>query len=297
VLLVAGLACGCATSKKTHVKAGEAPAPLQTATKEQLVAAFNKQAENVKSLNAGVTMKLVAGTAYTGLIEEYHEVKGFILAQKPADIRVIGQAPVVSKDIFDMVSDGKTFRIFIPSKHKFLVGPANLERQSAKPIENLRPQHLLEVLLWEPISQHAPVLFEEASESDGSYYVLTILRRPGATAGVSGATDGEEAGSKEWEIGRKVWFERVKLTISRVEIFGAGGKVNSDVRYGVWEPAGAAVYPRQITLRRPGNDYQLGIEIKKVALGESIAAEKFELAQPAGTELVNVDEANPGAKP
>lgn len=293
-MLAAGLACGCATSKRTHVKAGEAPAPLQTATREQLLAAFNKQAEDVKSLNAGVTMKLVAGTAYTGLIEEYHELKGFILAQKPADIRVIGQAPVVSKDIFDMVSDGKTFRIFIPSKHKFLVGPANLERQSAKPIENLRPQHLLEALLWEPVPRRAPVLFEEATESDGSYYVLTVLQRAG---GVNGATDGEEAGSNEWEIGRKIWFERVKLTIARVEIFGAGGKVNSDVRYGAWDPAGAAAYPHQITLRRPGNDYQLGIEIKKVTLDESIAADKFELAQPAGTELVNVDEANPGAKP
>ena len=67
-------------------------------------------------------MSPVAGSAYTGVIEEYHDVGGFILAARPAMIRVIGQAPVVSKDIFDMVSDGQTFRIFIPSKNSFLIG-------------------------------------------------------------------------------------------------------------------------------------------------------------------------------
>jgi outer membrane lipoprotein-sorting protein len=291
VLLAAALAAGCSTSKKTVVKPSEAPAALQKANKEQLITAFNKEAESVQSLNASVTMKLVAGTAYTGLIEEYHEVKGFILAQKPASIRVIGQAPVVGKNIFDMVSDGQTFRIFIPSKNKFLVGPANLERPSSKPIENLRPQHLLEALLWEPIPEQVPVLIEEASESDGNFYVLTILRRS------EDATEAKDAGSNEWEIARKIWFERVNLNITRLEIFGAGGKVNSDVRYSAWQPAGGAVYPRQVSLRRPGNDYQLGIEIKKVTLGEPIAADKFVLEQPAGAELVNVEEEAPGANP
>src|SRR5271156_484377 len=150
--LAATFAGGCSVSTKTAVKPGEAPAPLQSATKEQLVEKYAQLAEGIRSLNAGVTMKLTAGTAYTGVIEQYHEVKGFILAQKPASIRVIGQAPVVGKNIFDMVSDGETFHIFIPSKNKFIVGPANLQRPSKKPIENLRPQHLVNALLWTPIT-------------------------------------------------------------------------------------------------------------------------------------------------
>lgn len=284
---------GCSTSTKHAVKPSEAPAKLQTATREQLLDSFNKQAEGVQSLNATVTMKLVAGTVYTGLIEEYHEVKAFVLAQKPGDIRVIGQAPVVNKNIFDMVSDGKTFWIYIPSKNKFLVGPANLERQSSKPIENLRPQHLLDALLWEPVPADAAVLFEEAGEADGNYYVLTVLSRG------SGANESGGAGSNQWKIARKIWFERVNLTMARLENFapGVGGKVAADIRYSNWQPAGAVKYAYQITLRRPGNDYQLGIEVKKLAVGDAIAPEKFQLAQPAGTELVNVDETTGGAKP
>src|SRR5277367_2509341 len=159
-------AFGCAVSHKTAVKPSQAPAPLQTATKQQLLDAYNRQAQAIQSLNAGVTMKLTAGSAYSGVIEQYHEVSGFILAAKPSSIRVIGQAPVIGKNIFDMVSDGKTFEISIPSKHKFVTGPVNLQRQSAKPIENLRPQHLSNALLWAPIPQQSAVLFEESSEAN-----------------------------------------------------------------------------------------------------------------------------------
>src|SRR5487761_2369725 len=84
---------GCAVTQKTAVKPSGAPVPRLTATKAELLAAFNRQAESVTSLNAAVKLLLTAGSAYTGVIEQYHEISGFILAQKPSSIRVIGQAP------------------------------------------------------------------------------------------------------------------------------------------------------------------------------------------------------------
>ena len=89
-------------------------------------------ANSITSLNASVTIQLTAGSSYQGVIQQYHEVNGFILAQKPSDIRVIGQVPIVGKNIFDMESDGKVFHIFIPSKNQFLVGPADLESPFVK---------------------------------------------------------------------------------------------------------------------------------------------------------------------
>src|ERR1700689_610857 len=223
-------AFGCAVSQKTVVKPAQAPAALQTATKEQLIDSYNRQAQAIQSLNAGVSMKLTAGSAYSGVIEQYHEVNGFILAARPAMIRVIGQAPVVAKNIFDMVSDGQTFHIYIPSKNEFIEGPDNLTRQASKPIENLRPQHLVDALLWEPIENRSPVLFEEASEGAGRYYILMVIR----TASGENATKESTPGSSEWEISRKIWFDRTNLQISRVENFASGGKVASDVHYSNW---------------------------------------------------------------
>ncbi len=290
------LAGGCAASHTTVLKPGRAPAAVQSATREQLIERYNTQANAVQTLNAGVAMKLTSGSAYSGVIEQYHEVNGFLLAAKPASIRVIGQAPVIAKNIFDMVSDGQTFEISIPSKHKYVVGPVNVARQSAKPIENLRPQHLIEALLWAPIAADATVLIEESSESNVRYYVLTIIR---AAAGASAEC---AAGATNFEIVKKVWFERGGLQVSRVETYERGGAVGSDVRYSDWQPAGGAAgnsagaavaavsYPREIDIVRPGEDYQLAIHINKLTLNEPIPGDRFTLKQPPGSDLVRISE-------
>jgi hypothetical protein len=288
--LVTVLTCafGCAVSHKTVVKPSQAPAPLESATKHDLVDSYNRQAQAIQSLNAGVSMKLTAGTAYSGVIEQYHEVNGFILAARPASIRVIGQAPVVGKNIFDMVSDGSTFSIYIPSKNKFIVGPADLERRAEKPIENLRPQHLVDALFWPPITEKEPVLFEEASEAGARYYILTVVRS------ASPRTADEQSKSQgtlsAWEIARKIWFDRSGLRVSRIENFVSDGKVASDVTYANWQATGATNYPWQVNVTRPGDDYQLQITIKKLAVNEPIAPDRFSLQQPTGTDLVNLGE-------
>ena len=93
----------------------QTPVSLKTATKRELIEQYDMLANSVTSINASVTIQLTAGSTYSGVIEQYHEVSGFILAQKPSNIRVIGQVPIVGKNIFDMESDGKMFHIFIPS--------------------------------------------------------------------------------------------------------------------------------------------------------------------------------------
>src|SRR5271156_1852770 len=297
VAVILTSAFGCAVSQKKAVKPSQAPGLLQTATKDQLLDAYNRQAQAIRSLNAGVTMKLTAGSAYSGVIEQYHEVNGFILAARPASIRVIGQAPVVSKNIFDMVSDGSTFSIYIPSKNKFIVGPADLERRAEKPIENLRPQHLVDALFWPLIADRTRVLFEEASEGPARFYILTVVRpeTPREAAGPSeaaSAAPNQQAGPQHptpgWEIAQKVWFDRSDLRVSRIENFGSAGRVASDVGYANWQPTSAASYPWQINVTRPSDDYQLQITIKKLTVNEPIAAARSPLPQPPGTDLVHL---------
>jgi outer membrane lipoprotein-sorting protein len=269
---VAAFASGCAVSKKHVVPPGQVHPALE-ATKNQLLAQYNEQARAIHSLNATVNLIPTAGSTYSGVIEEYHDVNGFILAKRPEFIRVIGQAPVVAKDVFDMVSDGETFRIFIPSKRKFIVGSTAMTRPAGKPIENLRPQHLLDALFWLEIPAGATVLFEEWDAARDRYYILTVVRKD--------------------EIERKIWFNRADLGIARLMIYAPGGRLVSDIRYEDWQPvdtAGSARFPRHIWLARPHDDYQLEIHITKLLVNEAIPADRFQLAQPPGTELVRVGE-------
>jgi len=278
--------------RRTEVRKEEIR-PQLASSEESLLASYNQQARAVQSLQATVDLIPSTGTTYSGVIEEYHDVTGFILAQRPATVRVIGQAPVVAKNIFDMVSDGKEFRIYIPSKNSFLVGPTALMRTSSKPIENLRPNHVVDALFWPELPPGRNVLFEESDIDQGRYYILTQLR---------------EVEGGNLEIARKIWYDRADLRVSRVQLFGAGGKLDSDIVYSDWQPAGTAPaagngpaaaqtsYARDIKIWRPQDDYKLEIQILKLTLNENISADKFELTQPEGTDLVHVDEETTGAQ-
>ncbi len=279
-----GLAtCGGASTRQ-KIKPGTVP-PAMSATPAELRDRFNLQARAIHSLNARVELNPVAGSAYTGVIEDYRDVRGFILAQSPAHIRMIGQAPVIAKTIFDMVSDGENFRISIPPKNRFITGPARFERAAKKPIENLRPNHLTDAIFWSELASN--LLFEEFDAEAASpaapgkrYYLLTELRAQGL------------------EIARKVWFDRVDLSVARIQVFGSAGRVATDARYADWQPAdenrgegGPELrYPRSIRVGRPLDDYSLEIRITRLTLNETIAPERFDLPQPPGAELVRIED-------
>jgi outer membrane lipoprotein-sorting protein len=282
-----GVACS-PVSTEVRVRPEEIR-PAKEAEKADLIRSYNQLSRSVTSINASVELVPTAGSAYSGVIQQYHEVNAFILAEKPAMIRVIGQAPVLAKNVFDMTSDGQTFHVYIPSKNKFIVGPAALERSAEKPIENLRPQHILDALFWPEIPAGAAVVFEEANEPAGRYYVLTVL-----SSAASGETE------------RKVWFDRADLSLCRVQIFGASGRLLSDVHMDAWQGAASGdakssqmppKYPWHIVLNRPHDDYQLDIRVKKITLNEEISLDRFKLDQPSGTELVRLDETGSGSQP
>ena len=290
---VAAISYSCGGAVKTTQKLPATQIVVaKDATREELLEKYNTMAKGVKSVNATLELKPTAGSNYSGVIEEYHEVKAFLLAERPAYIRMIGQAPVIGKTIFDMASDADSFRVSIPSKNKFLEGQVALERTSSKPIENLRPQHLLDALLWTEVRKEEAVLFEEFNDERARYYVLTVLR-----------------GGYRTEILRKIWFDRADLQVARLQEFGPRGVLQSDARFSGWEPLvadqeqtagtppGITSFPRVIQIVRPHDDYRLDLRVTKLMLNEDIPADRFKLEQPAGSELVRLGEDAPEKQP
>jgi hypothetical protein len=286
VATLAAISGGCGGTtviRKQNIPAAARPV-ARVATREQLLEKYNAFASSVKSLNATVELKTTAGSQYSGLIQEYHEVKAFLLAARPANVRMVGQAPVIGKTIFDMASDGKEFRVWLPTKNKFLLGEVGLERNSEKPLENLRPQHLLDALLWPEIRKEESVLVEEFNDEASRYYVLTVLR-----------------GGYTTEIYRKIWFDRADLNVVRLQAYGPKGVLLSDVHVSDWQPlndastatpAAANVpqsFPRALRIDRPHDDYRLDLQITKIDPNVDLGPARFQLNQPANSDLVRVD--------
>jgi hypothetical protein len=288
LLTLSALAGGCGGNngvvKTTNYPAPSRPVALE-ASPAELLDRYNRLARSLASLDATVELKPSAGSAYSGVISEYHEVKAFLLASRPYNIRMIGQVPVIGKTVFDMASDGRDFEVSIPPKNKFLVGPVSWSRASAKPIENLRPQHLIEAVLWPEVRKEEVALPEEFNDESGRYYVLTILR-----------------GGYETEILRKVWFDRSDLHVVRLQSYGPKGALLSDVRYANWQPLqmpvpGLTEYPLSIRIDRPRDEYRLDMTVTKVTVNESLAPDRFDLQPPAEAEVVRLGDAAGDKKP
>lgn len=215
-------------------------------------------------------------------MKQYPKVSGFILAQKPDLVRVIGQAPVIGTNIFDMVSDGKTFSIYIPSRNEFLTGATDVQQKpDESATENLRPQHLMQAIFWEPIPTADVVLLEQAMDGTSSDYVLTVASQSPSGAGANGAAS--------WRIARKIWFERAQMTMARIQIYGDDGQVQSDIRYSHWQPFETVQYAQQITLVRPAEGYTLAIVVTKLTPNATVEASQFVLKQPSGSQLKQID--------
>src|SRR5208337_5247641 len=107
LLTLSVAACGCGSQIKVTDVVPVAQRPVaKDASEDELLERYNAQARGVQSVDATLELKPTAGSKYSGVIDEYHEVKAFLLASRPYNIRMIGQAPVIGKTVFDMASDG-----------------------------------------------------------------------------------------------------------------------------------------------------------------------------------------------
>ncbi|MBV9572416.1 MAG: hypothetical protein JOY93_00055, partial [Acidobacteriales bacterium] len=80
-------------------------APLKSATQQDLITYIDTQAAKIQTLQATVDIDTSVGGVKKGKVTDYKEIRGYVLARKPAMLRMIGLLPIVRNRAFDMVSD------------------------------------------------------------------------------------------------------------------------------------------------------------------------------------------------
>src|ERR1700726_3030157 len=152
---------GCLFRTRT-VEQQYSKAPLQAATQKELVEAINRQADKVRSLQATVDIDASSGGVKKGKVTDYKEIRGYVLARRPAMLRMIGLMPIVRNKAFDMVSNGEEFKLWIPPKNRFVVGRNHVQTRNAdQPMESIRPQDIYDAILVPPIdAEHEIAVLE-----------------------------------------------------------------------------------------------------------------------------------------
>src|SRR5438067_1343366 len=114
---------------------------------------------------------------------EYRQTKGILMVDRPQQVRIRIQAPVVSTTVVDMVSDGAQYKVWTPVTNKFYIGDATAPPTSKNTLTNLRPQHILDALFVDirPFESDSGVVnfLEEAVGGRIRYYVMQFVHVAG----------------------------------------------------------------------------------------------------------------------
>lgn len=263
-------------------------APLKQATEAELINRINSEAAKISSLNATVDISSSVGGWTKGKITQYQKISGYILVRKPQMLRMIGLLPIVRNRAFDMVSNGQTFALSIPPKNRFIVGRNDVVTHNPnQPLENLRPQQILEALLVHEIdiANEIAVLensFETVTDPKTNKevqqldYVIIVIHR-------------DNAG---WYLARKIIFGRADLEPHQQIVYNRDGYIASDIHYSSFSNHDGVDFPSEIDIWRPQEEYAINLTVQKLTINQSLADEQFALQQPAGAQVVRLDAPN-----
>jgi hypothetical protein len=264
-------------------------APLKEATQSDLIDSINQQAERIQSLQATVDIDTSVGGAKKGHVTDYKEIRGYVLARKPAMLHMIGLLPIVRTTAFDMVSDGQAFKLWIPPKNRFVVGNNEVQNYNPdQPMENIRPKDIFEALLIRPVdSEHEIAVLEHADEilhdAKGHLviqddYELIVIRKKGESQGI---------------LARKIVFSRVDLKPHRQYIYDEQGTLMTDAKYAEYKDYDNVDFPSRIEIARPQEEYDIKLNILKLEINKPLRDDQFALQQPPGAEVVHLDRPQP----
>jgi outer membrane lipoprotein-sorting protein len=259
--------------------------PLRESSQQGLIDTLDKQAATIHSLQATVDIDTSVGGAKKGHVTDYKEIRGYVLARKPAMLHMIGLLPIVRTTAFDIVSDGQEFKLWIPSRNRFVVGRNDVSTAGTdQPMENIRPQDIYQALLIPPIdSEHEIAVLENSEEilhdSKGHRvlqedYELIVIRKKDKNEGV---------------LSRKIVFGRTDLQPHRQYIYDERAKLVTDARYADYKDYDGVSYPSRIEIFRPQEEYDIKMTVLKLDINKPLKDEQFTLQQPPGAEVVHLD--------
>src|ERR1022692_144885 len=259
-------------------------APLKESSQAALIDSINQQAQKIQSLQATVDIDTSVGGAKKGHVTDYKEIRGYVLARKPAMLHMIGLLPIVRTTAFDMVSNGREFKVWIPPRNRFVVGRNEVQTHNAdQPMENIRPQDIYEALLIRSIDSEREIAvlengYEILHDSKGHRvlqedYELVVIRK----------------GEQGWRLSRKIVFSRTDLQPHRQYIYDKQGKLATDARYANYKDYDGVSFPSRLEIFRPQEEYDITLNMLKLEINKPLRDDQFSLEQPPGAEVVHLD--------
>jgi outer membrane lipoprotein-sorting protein len=261
---------------KTHP-----PAVVLSTTLDQLLIQVDARFNEVQTLNATVEIVASEGGARQGQVKEFTSLGGYIFLRKPEDLRVLMRLPVLGSQALDMVSNGKTWKLWVPPKKIAMTGTSEVANPPQHGLESLRPKVIFDSLLVRGLAPDQVVDMTQDSRVipdpkdkkqliEEPDYELTILEPP----------QGQSAHTL-----RVIHIGRSTLLPYQQDIYDQNGYVVTQAFYSNYQTFGDIQFPMKIDIKRPQDQYGLAITITKISLNQKLEDDQFELKFPEGVPV------------
>jgi hypothetical protein len=268
---------GCQLFPTTrHLPVPKAPALVQTATPEELVAKLNDPWNGLKNLTSTVEIQATELKSAEGVEKAFPSARGYIIIAKPQLLRVYGT--YFGMPIFNMASNGDKFTLVIPPKNIAIQGTNAVTEKSPNQLENLRPDFFFDAIAVRGLDPDDSFMVSADSETivdptkkhllQEPEYELTVMRN--------------KQGSRQLMPVRKVTFHRDDMRPYEQDLFDAQGTLTTVITYSGYTRFAAGEYPSKVTIKRPIEGILLTLAVERVQENVDLPASEFEVKIPAG---------------
>ena len=277
LVVILGL-IGCAPKKNVaRIPVGYSAA--RTANLNELIERVNSHYAQIETFSVShFQVKFTGGSIDAGYLKQYPSAKGYLITKRPHWIYVNILNPVTSSSLVTMASDSQNFQIWIPRENKYLMGKTDVRTSSKNPLHSVRPEHLLQAIMVEPLSLSVSgqiYLLEEAQDQKMKFYIIHEV--------VANPHNGQGC------LRRKLWIERQNFGLVRQHYYDCG-KLLSNIYYSDEILVKQGSFTSSIIMERIPEHYKIQLRFPndKVRLNPNIEESSFHIAKPPKAEAVIV---------
>ena len=300
LLALAPSLTGCLTHTRTVPKT-RLPAVVMNATLDQLLHQVDQRYQALETGTLSVEISASTGGSKEGKVKESLNFSGYIILDRPENIRVLLKVPVVGSIALDMVSDGKTFKMSIPPKSCGIVG-SDVAPATQKGLYGLRPGVILDSLFIEGLDQGDVVSMTQDSRIvEAPRTVKSMISGKQIIKGKDLIEepdyDLEFLSQPQNNVARTLrvlHISRINLLPYRQDIYNEDGKVATTAFYSNYRMFGDINFPTKIVIQRPLDELALTITVSKANFNQKLEPDSFDLAIPQHYAVQNVDDPKSG---
>jgi hypothetical protein len=259
------------------------PANIDSISDAILASAFNSQARSIRSLHIVAMVKGHSEQSMNPLGNLVRDIPATIDMLKPGFVHIVGGFPFVKAGGFEMVSDGREFRVlkFQEGKRKLLIGSADkADRYLPSSEQNFRPNTLRDALMWKEGKPSVYSRSQSAQNADLRTLEMDVTSEHGEIHTLH------------------IEFDLRVGVVNSVSISDPNRRSSFSINYGDWREVASstarsstACFPHRIHISQPEEKLDLDIRITQMVVNPNLSNLSFRLSPPRNVVVIHLDQA------